>query len=299
MQRGLLAATAAYFFWGLFPIYWHWLREVPALQIMSHRIVWCALFVGAYLFAVEGFNWLRGLNRKLLLMLSSSAALISINWWLYIWAVNSGHIVETSLGYFINPLLSVLLGVLVLRERMNRAQWLSVAVAAVGVIYLTVQAGKLPWIALALAVSFGGYGLIRKLAVVPSIHGLAVETGLLFLPALGYLLWSESRRLGGFGHHGGVTDSLLIASGLVTALPLILFAYSARRIPLTTIGVLQYLAPTLQLLVGVFLYDEPFSHAQAIGFGCIWGALVIYAADGLMRSLSKPRRLTTSATPLD
>lgn len=297
MQQGLLAAAAAYFLWGLFPIYWRWLSSVPSLQVMSHRIVWCALFVIGYLFAREGRVWLRTLDRKLLLMLSCSAVLISINWWLYIWAVNSGHVVETSLGYFINPLVSVLFGVVLLRERLNRLQWLSVAVAAAGVAYLTLRAGHPPWIALTLAFSFGGYGLIRKLAVVPSITGLAVESGLLCLPALGVLLWNENQGSGSFMHSAAQVNALLVLSGLVTALPLILFAYGARRIPLTMTGVLQYLAPTLQLLVGVFLFGEPFTPVQAIGFGCIWAALAIYAADGLRRAWWSPAPAAASATP--
>lgn len=295
MQQGLLAAAAAYFIWGLFPIYWRWLVNVPSLQIMAHRIVWCALFVIVYMFLREGRDWLRALNRKLMLMLAASAVLIAINWWLYIWAVNSGHIVETSLGYFINPLVSVLLGVAVLRERLNVMQWLAVAAAAAGVAYLTLQAGKPPWIALTLAFSFGGYGLIRKLAVVPSIPGLAVESGLLFLPALALLLWSETQGQGSFGHSGLRTNLLLVAAGLVTALPLILFAYGARRIPLTMVGILQYLAPSLQLLCGVFLFGETFSHVQALGFGCIWAALAIYAADGLRRTLNRQRESSAAS----
>lgn len=300
MQQGLLAAAIAYFLWGLFPIYWHWLASVPALQVMCHRIVWCALFVCGYLFATRGTQWVCALNRKLLLMLGASALLISINWWLYIWAVHQGHVVETSLGYFINPLVSVLFGVLLLRERLNALQWTSVAIAAAGVLYLTLSAGHLPWIALTLAFSFGGYGLIRKLAVVPALDGLAVESGLLFLPALALLVGSEFAGTGSFGHAPLQVDALLVLSGFVTALPLVLFAYGARRIPLTMTGLLQYLAPTLQLLVGVFLFHEPFTHAQAVGFGCIWVALALFALDGLRRSwLRRPTRPEVSATPLD
>jgi chloramphenicol-sensitive protein RarD len=289
MRQGVLAAVAAYFIWGLFPIYWKWLDELPALQIMAHRIVWCAFFVALWLAFTVGIRWLRELPRPVLLMLCGSATLISGNWWLYIWAVNSGYIVETSLGYFINPLVSVLMGVLLLGERLNRAQWSAVGLAALGVIWLTLQAGRLPWIALALALSFGGYGLLRKLAVVPSIQGLMVESGLLFLPALAVLLWAESQGSGGFAHLGPRTDALLILSGAVTAVPLILFAYGARRIPLSMIGILQYLAPTLQLLCGVLLFHEPFTRVQAVGFALIWSALLIYAADSLLRSRWPPK----------
>jgi chloramphenicol-sensitive protein RarD len=288
MRQGLVAAASAYLIWGLFPIYWKLLQTVPAAQIMAHRIVWCLLIVALWLGLREGFGWLRGLSPRLLAMLATSAALISMNWWLYIWAVNAGHIVETSLGYFINPLVSVLMGVLILRERLNPAQWCAVGVAAAGVLWLTWQGDRLPWIALALALSFGGYGLIRKLAVVPSVQGLAVESGLLFVPALGFLVWCELAGRGSFGHGALRIDVLLIAGGLVTALPLILFAIGARRIPLSTIGILQYLAPTLQLSSGVLLFGEPFTRVQALGFGCIWLALGIYAVDGLWRARRRP-----------
>jgi chloramphenicol-sensitive protein RarD len=284
MRQGLLAAAAAYLIWGLFPLYWKLLSSVPALQIMAHRIVWCALFVALWLVMREGWAWTRTLSGRLLAMLAGSSALIALNWWLYIWAVNSGHIVETSLGYFINPLVSVLLGVLVLRERLNPRQWLAVAVAAAGVLWLTTQAGRLPWIALLLAASFAGYGLIRKLAVVPSVQGLMVESGLLLVPALLFLAWLSSQGASIFGHANRTTDALLVISGLVTALPLVLFAYGARRIPLSMVGILQYLAPTLQLGLGVLVFHEPFTRMQAIGFGCIWAALLIYAMDGLYRT---------------
>ncbi len=295
MRQGLLAAAVAYLIWGLFPIYWKLLLTVDAPQIMAHRIVWCLLFVSIWLGARQGWGWIRELSPRLLAMLSTSAVLISINWLIYIWAVNSGHIVETSLGYFINPLVSVLMGVLILRERLTPGQWLSVAIATCGVLWLTFQLGHLPWIALTLAFSFGGYGLVRKLAVVPSVQGLAVESGLLFLPALGYLLWAEYSGNGAFGHVSLRMNALLVIAGLITALPLILFAIGARSVPLSTIGILQYLAPTLQLCVGVFLFDEPFSHAQAIGFGCIWFALGIYAIDGLWRARQRQLARRTPA----
>lgn len=289
MRPGLLAATCAYFIWGLFPLYWKLLAHVPALEIMAHRIAWCALFVALWLTVREGWGWLRQLSPRLLGMLVGSSMLIAVNWWLYIWSVNAGHIVETSLGYFINPLVSVLLGVVILRERLNARQWLAVAVAAAGVLWLTIQAGRLPWIALALAASFGGYGLIRKLAVVPSVQGLMVESGLLVVPAIGFLFWLASQGQGSFGHVSLGTDLLLSLAGLVTALPLVLFAIGARQVPLSLMGILQYLAPTLQLATGVFLYHEPFTTIQAIGFGCIWSALLIYAADGLWRNRARKR----------
>ena len=282
---GFWAAVGAFLIWGVFPIYWKALSEVPALQIMAHRLAWCFVLVAAWLTLRRGPAWWRPLvaQPRLLRLLSTSAVLIAANWWLYIWAVNAGHIVETSLGYFINPLVNVLLGVLVLKERLNPWQWLAVGVAAAGVAWLTLQAGSPPWIALALAVSFGFYGLIRKVAVVEATPALGVESSILFVPAVVYLVWAELHGVAGFAHRGAQVDVLLVASGVVTALPLILFAYGAQRIPYSLVGILQYIAPSLQLLCGVVLYDEPFTRVQLVGFACIWLALGIYATDGLLR----------------
>jgi chloramphenicol-sensitive protein RarD len=290
---GFWATVGAFLIWGVFPIYWKWLAAVPALQIMAHRLSWCFVIVAAYLVARRGWSWWRPLvaQPRLLRLLSTSAVLIALNWWLYIWAVNAGHIVETSLGYFINPLVNVLLGVVVLKERLNGRQWLAVAVAAGGVVWLTAQTGAPPWIALALAFSFGLYGLIRKIAVVEAIPALGLESSILFVPAVMYLLWAQFAGSAAFGHAGGAIDALLICSGLVTAIPLVLFAYGAQRIPYSMVGILQYIAPSLQLACGVLLYDEPFSGTQLIGFGCIWLALAIYAGDGLLRlRRSRPGR---------
>ena len=284
-QRGFWAALGAFLAWGLFPLYWRALDALPAQQIMAHRIVWCFLLVAAFLWATRGFGWWRPLlsQPRLVRLLSVSAVLIAANWWLYIWAVNAAHVVETSLGYFINPLVNVLLGVLVLKERLNGRQWLAVAIAAAGVVYLTVQVGRLPWIALGLAVSFGFYGLIRKVAVVESIPALGLESSVLFLPALAYVLYCEAAGIGGLGHAGATVDALLVGSGVMTAVPLVLFAYGAQRIPYSMVGILQYVGPTLQLAVGIWIFGEPFSRAQLLGFGCIWLALAIYATDGLLR----------------
>ncbi len=283
---GFWATCGAFVMWGLFPLYWHQLRDIPALQIMAHRMVWCAVFVGGFLLLQQGTGWLRAAlsQPRVPLMLAVSSLLISLNWGLYIWAVNNSHIVESSLGYFINPLINVLLGVLVLRERLNPAQWLSVACAAAGVAWLTVQVGHLPWIALTLAVSFGAYGLIRKLAHVEAIAGLGVESAYLLLPALVYLVVKEYAGKGAFGHIAMPLDALLVAGGAVTAVPLIGFAYGARRIPYSLVGIIQYIGPTLQLATGVLLFGEPFTRVQTIGFGAIWLALVIYAGDGLWRT---------------
>ncbi len=294
MNQGLWATAGSFLIWGLFPLYWRLLSSVPPTQIMAHRIVWCAALVGGFLTLRKGPMWWRAVvaQPRLLLTLCASALMVGTNWWLYIWAVNSGHIVETSLGYFINPLVSVLLGVVVLRERLNAVQWLAVAAAATGVAYITWSFGALPWIALTLALSFGTYGLLRKIAVVPAIDGLAIESSVLLLPALAYLILMESRGLGSFGHLSASTSLLLCVSGAVTALPLVLFAYGARRIPLATVGFLQYIAPTLQLLIGVFAFHESFTHTHLIGFGCIWAALVIYMLDSLLRSPRAATRAT-------
>jgi chloramphenicol-sensitive protein RarD len=210
--------------------------------------------------------------------------LISVNWLTYVWAVNNGHVIDASLGYFINPLVSVALGVVVLSERLNRAQWTAVGLAAAGVLYLAIVTGRPPWISLVLAMSFGLYGLIRKVVAVDSLPALATETLLLTPLAAGYLLWLGTRGAGAFGQLGVPTDLLLLGSGIATAVPLAMFAYGARRIPLSTVGLTQYLAPSMQFLLGVFFFGEPFPRARAIGFILIWCALAIYAADGLQRS---------------
>ena len=283
---GLVAAVGAFVLWGLLPLYLKPMAEVPALQIMAHRVLWCCLLVFAWL-AVRGEL---GAVRAALadpasrIKLIGSAALISVNWLIYVWAVNSGHTVEASLGYFINPLLNVVLGVAVLKEHLNRVQWAAVALAAVGVLYLSLVSGRPPWIALSLAATFGTYGLIRKVVKVESVPGLATETLLLAPFALALLLWSEAHGSGAFGHSSTTVHALLVGSGLVTALPLALFAYGARLIPLSTVGLVQYIGPTLQFLIGVLVFHEAFPWTRAIGFAFIWTALAIYAADGASRT---------------
>ncbi len=277
MNKGILSGVGAYLMWGLFPIYWKWLQHVPALQLLGHRIGWSFLLL-AGLLVVSGQwrDFYARLNGHTLRVYSFAAILIATNWLIYVWAVNAGHIVETSLGYFINPLLSVFLGVMVLRERLRPAQWLPIGLAAVGVTYLTLRHGRLPWIALTLAFSFALYGLVKKLAPLGSLYGLTLETGLLFLPAAGYLMWSEWQGQGAFLHTGLIADVLMFGAGVVTTIPLLLFASAARAIPLTIIGLLQYIAPTLQFLLGVFLYHEPFDQTRLIGFSLVWMALIIF-----------------------
>jgi chloramphenicol-sensitive protein RarD len=277
--------------WGLFPLYWKTLQHVPALEILSHRMTWSLGFVLLLLLLRRRWDWLKTAvhTPRTLLLFFASATLLSVNWFVYIWGVNAGFIVETSLGYFINPLVSVLMGVVFLGERLRRWQWLAIGLAAAGVIYLTIQYGALPWISLTLASSFALYGLIRKTAPLGSLEGLSLETALMFFPALGYLIYLEVVGTAAFGHVNGLTTWLLGFAGVATAVPLLFFAAGARLIKLATIGILQYIAPTLQFLIGVFIYHEPFTLDRLVGFSFIWLALVIYSGENILFSRRHPR----------
>jgi len=273
----MLYGIGAYALWGFFPIYWKLLHHVPALQLLGHRIVWSfLLLLGVILITKQWDEFRKALNARALRIYLIAALLVGVNWLTYVWAVNAGFIVETSLGYFINPLLSVLMGVLFLRERLRAAQWIPVTLAAIGVAYLTFVYGQLPWIALLLAFSFGFYGLVKKLAPLGSLYGLTLETGILFLPALVYLSIVQANNKAAFLHFGILSDLLIIGAGLVTTVPLLMFASAARQIPLTMIGVLQYLAPTIQFLIGIFIYKEPFDQSHLVGFSIVWLALIIF-----------------------
>lgn len=277
MKKGILFGIGAYAFWGFFPIYWKWLSHVPALQLLGHRIGWSfLLLVGYILLTRQGEAFRRTLTPSTARVYLLAALLIGVNWLTYVWAVNAGFIVETSLGYFINPLLSVLLGVFVLRERLRPAQWIPIGLAGVGVAYLTLAYGRLPWIALTLAFTFGFYGLVKKTAPLGSVFGLTLETGILFLPAVLYLTLTEAGGRGAFLHSGLTSDLLLVGAGAVTTIPLLMFASAAQQIPLTLVGLLQYIAPTLQFLIGVFIYREPFEPARLIGFSLVWLALIVF-----------------------
>jgi chloramphenicol-sensitive protein RarD len=292
--RGLGAAAGAFTIWGLFPIYLHYLSGVPALQVIAQRVVWSCVFLLAWL-ALRGELGRLSLTvgrPALLARLALTAVLISINWLVYVWSVAHNHIVDTSLGYYINPLVNVVLGVFVLRERLNLAQWVAVGLAAVAVLYLALLAGRPPWIAGTLAVSFSLYGLVRKIISVDALPGLATETLLLMPLSVAYLTWCQWAGSGALSTQGPATAALLIGSGLITAIPLFLFAYGARALPYSTVGVLQYIAPSLQLLCGVALFHESFGPALAAGFALIWVALIIYAADGLWRAHSAARAAT-------
>lgn len=277
MNKGILNGVIAYALWGFFPVYWKLLHDVPAPQLLGHRIGWSfLLLVAVILITRQWGNFRSAVNARVLRIYFIAAILIGINWLLYVWAVNAGFIVETSLGYFINPLLSVLMGVLFLRERLRVAQWIPVILAAIGVAYLTIVYGRLPWIALSLAFSFGFYGLTKKLAPLGSLYGLTLETGILFLPAVIYLGITQANGTGAFLHSGVTADLLMVGAGVVTTIPLLLFASAAKQIPLSMIGILQYLAPTIQLLIGVFVYKESFDHTRLIGFGIVWLALAVF-----------------------
>lgn len=298
MNRGTWYAIGAYGIWGLFPIYWKVLHRVPALQLISHRVVWSSLVLFGVLLVSRQLRHLRDAvgDRRALGLYSASAVLIGANWLVYIWSVNAGFIVEASLGYFINPLFSVLLGVIVLRERLRSAQWLPIGIATAGVLHLAFTHGSVPWIALALAATFGSYGLIKKISPLGSLHGLALETGLLFPVALLHLLIAEAFGTGVFLHQGAGTDLLLAGAGFVSTVPLLLFSSAARRIPLSQIGILQYLSPTLQFLIGVFLYREPFGPAQLTGFTIVWVALGIFAVEGFIARRKNPGNPPASET---
>jgi len=277
-KKGILYGLGAYGLWGLFPIYWKLLHGISALQLIGHRIGWSFILLIAVVFVTRQWRDFRStaLTSRMLWIYSIAGILLSVNWLTYVWAVNAGFIVETSLGYFINPLLSMLMGVIFLREKLRLAQWIPVTLAAIGVGYLTFIYGRPPWIALALAFSFGIYGLVKKVAPLGSLYGLTLETGILFLPALIYLVIVETNGTGAFMHIGLQADLLMIGAGVVTTVPLLMFASAAQRVPLTMIGVLQYIAPTIQFLIGVLIYKEPFDRNHLIGFSVIWLALIIF-----------------------
>lgn len=278
MNKGIAKGIAAYVLWGFFPIYWKMLQAVPAMQVIGNRIIWSFLLLLAVILFSGQWTAFRSASfvPKIIGIYAIAGVLLTINWLVYVWGVNSGYTVETSLGYFINPLISVLLGVLFLHERLRTTQWIPIGIAALGVAYLTTVYGRLPWIALTLAFSFGIYGLVKKLAPLGALHGLTLETGIVFPAALLYLLVVGMRGTGAFLTEGTLTTLLLIGAGPVTTIPLLLFASAAREIPLTILGLLQYIAPTLQFLIGVFIFKEPFNLSLLIGFCIIWIALIIF-----------------------
>ncbi len=290
-RRGFLFGLGAYTLWGLFPLYWPLLDPASPLEILAHRIVWSLLFVAALVWLRHRMSTVRAalLDRRTRLALGVCSLVITVNWFLYIWAVNNHHVVESSLGYYINPLVTVLLAVFVLGERLRRLQWAAITIAAAGVLWLTIEYGRLPWIAIVLALSFGTYGLAKKKANVGAVQGLAIETMVLAPIALGYLLVLQAGGGGTFAGNGVGHIALLVGSGVATALPLLCFGAAATRIPLSMIGMLQYLTPTLQFLIGVLLYHEPMTSQRWIGFVLVWSALALFTAESLSRRRRRQR----------
>ena len=281
---GLKLGIAAYILWGFLPIYFKLLEGVPALQILAHRVLWSVLLLVLVVIARRRVGALRTAARgRTLLLLCASATLIAINWLVYIWATQHAHVLEASLGYFINPLLNVLLGVLVLRERVSRRQQIAVGVAALGVVVMAVAGGGALWISLLLAFSFGLYGLARKVAAIDALGGLTVETLLLALPAAAVLAQAQVAETQAFGT-GSRIDLLLVAAGAITTLPLLLFAAAAKRMRYATLGLLQYIAPTLQFAQAVLLFGEPLRPVHIVTFGLIWTGCALYAADSLKQA---------------
>jgi chloramphenicol-sensitive protein RarD len=298
-RAGVASGLAAYGLWGLFPLYFPLLEPAGGVEIVAHRVVWSLVFVAVLLTVMRAWPQVRATvtDRRSLLVLFGAAVLIAVNWLVFVYAVNSGHVVETSLGYFINPLVSVLLGVVVFAERLRRLQWVAVGIAAVAVAVLTVDYGRPPWIALALAVTFGLYGLMKKLVRVAAAPGLFVETALVVVPAVAVLAVLQARGEATAGTAGTGHLLLLLSSGVATAVPLLLFAGATRRIPLSTVGLLQYVTPLMQLAIGVFVYQEPMPPARLAGFVIVWVALAVFTVDSLRNARAGARRRTAEAAP--
>ncbi len=295
-RAGLAAGVGAYLLWGLFPLYWPLLEPAAPVEILAHRIVWSLVFLVVVVALTSGFAYLRGLGRRRLQLLTLAAVLVTINWGMFIYAVNSDHVVETSLGYFINPLVTVALAVSVLGERLRPRQRVAVAIAAAGVVVLAIDYGRPPWIALTLAFSFGLYGLVKKRAAVDGTKSLLVETAVLAPLALAYLLYLGADGAGTFTSEGGGHAALLALGGIVTAIPLMLFGAAAFRIPLSTVGLLQYMTPVMHFLIGVAVYGEPMPLSRLAGFVLVWIALCVFTADAIRTARRRP--VPVSEAPL-
>lgn len=278
-SSGVWYAIAAYSIWGILPIYWKAMKQIPASDILAHRIFWSFLFLAAIISGMRKWSEFRQAftSVRSVLAISLASILISTNWLVYIWAVNSNHIVEASLGYYINPLLTIMLGMIVLRERADFWQFVSIALAFVGVGFLTYQYGRVPWVALTLAVSFAVYGLVKKLSRLSSLTGLAAETMMVAPLALGFLIFQISSQAVAYVHVSAWLVVMIVLTGVVTSVPLLFFAQGAKRVSLSTLGFVQYLSPSLSLLIGVFIYKERFTHIDLISFSCIWVALAIFS----------------------
>ncbi|MGA5494646.1 EamA family transporter RarD [Streptomyces cinereoruber] len=296
-RAGLLYGIGAYAMWGLVPLFWPLLKPAGAIEILAHRMVWSLAFVGLALLVLRRWGWMRELARspRKLGLITLAAAVITVNWGLYIWSVNAGHVVEASLGYFINPLVTIALGVLVLQERLRPAQWAAVGIGFAAVLVLAIGYGQPPWISLVLAFSFALYGLVKKKVNIGGLESLAAETAVQFLPALAYLVWLGGQGTLAFGSHGAGHTALLAATGLVTAIPLVCFGAAAIRVPLSTLGLLQYLAPTFQFLLGIFYFHEAMPPERWAGFSLVWLALTILTWDAL-RTNRRSRAAIAAAT---
>ena len=284
MSSGILYGLSAYVLWGMFPLFFKQLQAASALEVVLHRMVWSLVFVLIVLAVLRRWNWLGDVRRSPALVgkFAVSALLLAGNWLSYVWAVNNGHVLDASLGYFILPLINVALGFVFLHERPRKAQWVAFALATSGVLWMAVQSGHVPWLALLIAMTFGFYGLMRKTATLGALEGMSLETMLLAPLAVVALLWAGPSGPGSqWPAHDAHTWLFFLLSGPVTAIPLLLFAAGARRVPLSTMGFLQYITPSILALMGVFLYGEPFSGPRAVGFVLIWVALALYTAEGL------------------
>ncbi|MEU3452480.1 EamA family transporter RarD [Micromonospora sp. NPDC006766] len=298
-RLGYLYGFGAYLIWGFFPIYLKLLRPAGPVEILAHRIVWSVVFVALVLATIRNIGFLRALARRprALAGIGAAAALIAVNWGTYIYGVNSDRVIETALGYFINPLVIVLIGVFLLRERLRPAQWVALGVGGLAVAVLTVDYGRPPYLALVLAFSFAGYGLVKKRLALPAAEGLFVESAVLALPALAYLGWLTRGGTATFGHVSVGHTVLLVLAGAATAIPLLLFAGAANRLPLSALGMLQYVGPILQLGCGVLIYHEPMPPARLAGFALVWLALVIFTLDAL-RNAHRTRAAARAAAPV-
>ena len=288
MSSGILYGLSAYVLWGMFPLFFKQLQAASAIEVVLHRMVWSLVFVLIVLAVLRRWNWLGDVRRSpaLLGKFAVSALLLAGNWLSYVWAVNNGHVLDASLGYFILPLINVALGFIFLHERPRKAQWVAFALAATGVLWMAVQSGHVPWLALLIAMTFGFYGLMRKTATLGALEGMSLETMLLAPLAVVALLWAGPSGPGSqWPAHDAHTWLFFLLSGPVTAIPLLLFAAGARRVPLSTMGFLQYITPSILALMGVFLYGEPFAGPRAVGFVFIWVALALYTAEGLWAGL--------------
>jgi chloramphenicol-sensitive protein RarD len=298
-RPGLAFGLGAYALWGLFPLYFPLREPAGGLEIVAHRVLWSLVFIGLLLTAIRGWRRVRAAvtDLRASLILAGAAVLIGANWLIFVYGVNSGQVVETSLGYFINPLVSVLLGVVALGERLRAAQWVAVGIAAVAVAVLTVDYGRPPWIALSLAATFGLYGLLKKLVRVQAAPGLFLETAIVAVPAAGVLAVLHASGDGTSVSEGTGHFLLLVSSGVATAVPLLLFAAATSRIPLSTVGLLQYLTPSMQLTIGVFVYGEPMPPVRLVGFALVWAALAVFTVDTLRHTRASVRRADAAAVP--